>query len=138
MNIALGLLVVVGIAAVFMFTRLAKKRVLGTREDIADGSLVELFNDVALPSATTLEVLKQVGACYGIAYTQLRPDDCLITRLSKIDSWSLDAGAEKLEKWLRDKFGVAVPRDLKTFTVLDLLRLVESTRGEPASQPGER
>jgi len=109
-----------------MFTRIAQKRVLGVREEIPNAKLVEMFRSVALPNETILAILKQIGACYGIAYPQLRPDDCFITQLSKIDSWRFDAGAEKLEKWLRGKFGITIPQGLKTFTVLDLLKLIES------------
>jgi len=123
-----------GITAVFMFTRIARKRVLGVREKIPDAKLVELFGAVAMPPETILEILQLIGACYGIAYAQLRPTDCFISQLSKIDSWRLDAGAEKLEKSLQEKFGVTVPQGLKTFTILDLLKLIEgrkSERGRP-------
>jgi hypothetical protein len=126
MKIIIGVLLLLSIAAVFMFTRIARKRVLGVREEIPDAKLVELFGAVPLPSETILEILQQIGACYGIAYAQLRPDDCFISQLSKIDSWRLDAGAEKLEKSLREKFEVTIPHGLKTFTILDLLKLVES------------
>ena len=122
----IGVLLLLSVTAVFMFTRIARRRVLGVREEIPDAKLVELFSAVSLPSETILGILRQIGACYGIAYAQLRPDDCFISLLSKIDSWRFDAGAEKLEKSLREKFEVTIPHGLKKFTILDLLKLVES------------
>lgn len=90
-----------------------------------DDKLVLAFSDVNLSPSTILVILRQIGDCYGIAYSRLRPTDCFVRHLSKIDSWRFDSGAEGLEKWLRKEFGVAVPKDAATFTVLDLLRLVE-------------
>lgn len=125
-TIIIGILVLLGVTAVFMFTRIAKKRVLGVREEIPDAKLVELFSAVALPSETILQILRQIGACYGIAYARLRPDDCFITQLSKIDSWRLDEAAETLERSLREKYEVTIPRGLKTFTILDRLKSVKN------------
>jgi hypothetical protein len=130
-----GLLLLVGIAVVLMFSHIARKCVLGVREEIPDAKLVELFSSSSLSAEATLALLKQIGACYGIAYSQLRPDDCFITRLSKVDSWRFDAGAEKLEKWLRDNLGIAIPDGLKTFTILDLLKLIEGS-GRIAGKSG--
>ncbi len=137
--ITIGALLLLSATAAFMFTRIARKRVLGAREEIPDAKLAELFGAVALPSETILEILQLIGACYGITYARLRPTDCFISQLSKIDSWRLDAGAEKLEKSLQEKFGVTVPQGLRTFTILDLLKLIEGQSRQPeAQQKGSR
>jgi len=124
MMMSIVALVLLSIVVAFMFVGIARKRVLGVREEVSDAKLVNLFTEVALPPEMILAILQQIAASYGVDYTQLRPTDCFISQLSKIDSWRLDAGAEKFETWLREKFGVTIPRDLKTFTILDLLKII--------------
>ena len=122
----LGIIILVSIIVVLVFPRIAQRRVLGAREDIPDQNLTELFGLSSLPPETILTILKQIGASYGIAYSKLRPSDCFISQLSKIDSWHFDAGAETLEKYLRSQFGLAIPSNLRQFTILDLIKFIES------------
>lgn len=71
-------------------------------------------------------VLKSIGSGYGINYSELRPSDCLVSQLSKIDSWRFDAGAEKIEELLREKFSLSLPANAKSLSILNLMKLIES------------
>lgn len=120
---------VVGVLAAFTLPNLYIWRYFGKREELADGDLILLLKPSGrMPPETALRLLAAVGSSYGIPYRKLRPEDCLISTLGKIDSWRFDAGAEKLERILRNEFGVGIPSGLVSFTMADLLKLVDANR----------
>ena len=134
--IGVGLLVVVGVLAAFVFPQLSIRRYFGKRQELTDDELLRLLLPAGrMPAETVLRLLAAVGSSYEIPYSKLRPEDCLISKLGKIDSWRFDAGAEKLERILRDEFGVGIPVGLVSFTIADLLKLVEVSK--PADEPGK-
>jgi hypothetical protein len=71
------------------------------------------------------QVLRAVGDAYSLDPRLLRPEDQL-SKLLNMDSWVLDAGTEKLNKWLRAA-GVATA-ETRVSTVLDLVLLVEASK----------
>lgn len=123
----LGIILLVSVVVVLVLPRIAQRRVLGTRETISDEQLLALFDSSSLPQAARLGILKQIGEGYGIPYAKLRPGDCFIAQLSKIDSWRFDAGAERLEIFLRERYQITLPYNLTRFTIADLLKLVENS-----------
>ena len=126
--IAVGVILLMSIIIVMIAPRFAARRVMGSRERLADDRLVGLFSgSTQLPTETVLMVLRSVGAGYGINYSELRPSDCLISQLSKIDSWRFDAGAEKLGELLSEKYGICMPANAQSFTLLDLMKLIEGS-----------
>lgn len=125
--IAIGIILLVSVIIVMIAPRIAAHRVLGSREKLPDEKLVGLFSSSAkLPAESILMVLKSIGSGYGINYSELRPSDCLVSQLSKIDSWRFDAGAEKVEELLREKFSLSLPATTKSLSILDLLKLIEA------------
>ena len=123
--IILGVILAISIIIVMIAPGVAARRVLGRREGLSDEKLLELFRSSSrLPAETILMILKSIGSGYGIGYSKLRPADCFGSQLSKIDSWRFDAGAEKTEELLREKFGLAMPVEPKSFTISDLLKLI--------------
>jgi hypothetical protein len=71
---------------------------------------------------TFTRVFRALGEAYSLDPRLIRPDDSL-KRLLDMDSWVLDAGTEKLNRWL-NSIGVE-DITVKPVTVLDLLLLVE-------------
>jgi hypothetical protein len=116
--------------------RIAAHRALGSRERLPDEKLVELFSSSAmLPAERILMVLKAIGSGYGIYYSELRPSDCLVSQLSKIDSWRFDAGAEKPEGLLRDRFNLSLPANAKSLLFTDLMNLIEAKANNARPEP---
>ena len=112
-----------GVLLVLWFRHKARSGFIIRRAALDDVELGGLFSD-NIPKETVLSVLALIGESYGIPYSKLRPDDCLITELGEIDSWQLDVGAEKLEKALDSQFGLTVPSGLKAMKIHELLDLV--------------
>lgn len=127
--IVVGIILVCSVIVVLTFPRITKRRILGPREKLSDKELAALFAASKLPESQIVEVLRAMGSGYGIEYSTLRPEDCIVTQLSKIDSWRFDAGAEKVAE-IADKYDVKMPSDVKAFSILDLMRLIESKRRE--------
>ncbi len=124
--VILAVILFFGLIIVLIAPGVVARRVLGNREKLSDERLLELFNPSSrLPEETILMILKSIGSAYGIGYSKLRPNDCFVSQLSKIDSWRLDAGAEKIEGLLREKFGLAIPAEAKSFTLSNLMKLIE-------------
>ena len=114
---------------VMIAPRIVAQRILGSRERLTDDQLVKLFSSsIQLPRDNVLMVLKSIGTGYGIDYSKLRPNDDLISQLSKIDSWRFDAGLEKLDELFRERFGLSVPTNTKSLSILDLLKLIPSAQ----------
>lgn len=78
-------------------------------------------NQVSLDTLTL--VFRMLGDAYGVEPRLIRPEDSL-KRFLDSDSWRLDIGTEKLNKWLQS-IGIK-EIDTQPATVLDLLILVES------------
>ena len=133
--IVVGVILALSVVVVMIAPRVAARRVLGSRERLADDKLVDLFSaSVHLPSDTILMVLKSMGAGYGINYSELRPSDDLVLQLSKIDSWRFDAGLEKTQELFRERFGLSVPADSKSLSILDLMKLIDPSETSQAAE----
>ena len=78
---------------------------------------------VALDTFT--KVFHALGEAYSVDPRLIRPEDSL-KKLLDADSWVLDAGTEKLNRWLTS-IGIERISDQPS-TVLDLLVLVERGR----------
>jgi hypothetical protein len=127
--VILASILFLGLVFAVIAPRIAARRILGSREKLSEERLLELFSTSSrLPAETVLMVLRAIGSAYRIGYSKLRPNDCLVSQLSKIDSWRLDSGAEKIEELLREKFDLVVPAGTKSFTISDLMKLIESHR----------
>lgn len=92
------------------------------------------FQEIHRPIAdkASLDMVKQVFHALGDAYSVdpqlIRPEDPL-KNFSNADSWRLDVGTERLNKWLQ---GIGIKEiGTQPNTVLDLLLLVES-RNRPS------
>lgn len=118
---------VAGVVIVLFFRRREKRVFALGREALDEPHLIAVFA-ASLDATKLLEVLRLIGHCYEIDYRLLRPQDCFIGDLSKADSWSLDAGAEKLEANLKTKFGLDFPHEAKAFTISDLLNLITHSK----------
>ena len=71
---------------------------------------------------TFVKVFDALGDAYSIDPRLIRPEDSL-KKLLDADSWVLDAGTEKMNRWLTSVGIESVSR--QPSTVLDLLLLVE-------------
>lgn len=122
-------LIVIGTALVAVLRYRAKRRIARRHAAI---ELTEIHRLVA--GSVSRETLQQVfialGAAYSIDPRVIRPQDPLKALLD-MDSWSLDGGTEKMNKWLQSVGvnGNAAPSS----TVLDLLMLVEQS--SPTEKP---
>ena len=74
---------------------------------------------------TFTKVFHALGEAYSVDPRLIRPEDSL-KKLLDADSWALDAGTEKLNRWLTS-VGIEKVTDQPS-TVLDLLVLVERGR----------
>lgn len=74
---------------------------------------------------TLSQVFDALGEAYGVNPKLIRPEDSL-KQFFDLDSWSLDAGTERINKWLVSHGIKATKEELST--VLDLLLLVERHR----------
>ncbi len=123
--IAVAVILFLSVSIVMIAPRIAAQRILGSRERLTDDQLVQLFSpSIHIPKDNVLMVLKSIGAGYGIHYSKLRPSDDLISQLSKVDSWRFDAGFEKLDELFRVQFGVSMPTNTKSLSILELLKLI--------------
>jgi len=73
------------------------------------------------------QVLVAIGDAYSLDPRLLRPEDQL-SKLLDMESWVLDTGTEKLNKWLLDA-GVATV-EARISTVLDLVLLFEASKSQ--------
>lgn len=71
------------------------------------------------------DVMQAVGQAYALDPALIRPEDSL-EQFMNADSWSLDAGTEKLNQWLISNGLGEQPRHVRT--VLELASLVEEAR----------
>jgi hypothetical protein len=106
---------------------ISKRFALKGRKSIPLNDIYNNFiKDKGISYTTFTDVFKKLGECYSINPSRIRPTDNF-KLFTDIDSWDLDAGTEKMEKWLLQIIGES--KDItKIKTVLDLLILVESTR----------
>lgn len=109
----------------FLFIkRIAQKRVFKGRQPL---SLEEIFDSLdqkhQIEFETFVKVYKALGEFYHVDPSIIRPEDALKIFFD-IDSWDLDTGTEKMEKWLRDTFNIAWGKK-QLLTVLDLLIFIE-------------
>lgn len=72
---------------------------------------------------TLAPVFDVLGEAYGVDPRLIRPDDSFKSFFD-LDSWTLDAGTEKINKWLTSQ-GIQKTNG-QLVTVFDLLLLVES------------
>ena len=93
-------IVAIAVAAVLVgaFTFLARRRAVGGRTPM---NLEEIHRSVA--SNVTLDTFTKVfhalGEAYSVDQRLIRPEDSL-KKLLDMDSWVLDAGTDKLNRWL--------------------------------------
>jgi len=116
--------VCIGVSAVlvFLFRFLVKKKIESLHERVELNEIYLTVSDsISIKNFT--DVFNALGDSYSIDPRVLRPEDSL-SKLDKLDSWVLGAGADKMNKWLECR-GLsdfeAEPR-----TIYDLLFLVES------------
>lgn len=123
--ITVAVILFLSVIIVMIAPHIAAQRVLGSRERLTDDQLVQLFSSsVQLSGDSILMVLKAIGTGYGIHYAKLRPSDDLISQLSKVDSWRFDAGLEKIAELFHERFGLSVPTNTKSLSILELLKLI--------------
>jgi hypothetical protein len=117
-------LIVAGVAAVLIFGYMHKRRLTMGREAI---ELMVIHGQVAdqVSFEVLRDVLSQIGHAYSIDPRMIRPEDAL-ERFSDTDSWMLDAGTERLNKWLIENGLEDSPTSAKT--VLDLALLIQECR----------
>jgi hypothetical protein len=126
MSIVISIIVLALLAAAII-PRLAVKRAFGSRVALSDEQLVKMFASItSLHPDTIITILKWIGTSYKVNYSILKPDDCLKSELRKIDSWQFDAGAERLENLVRERFNVMMPVEGESFTISDLMKIIES------------
>ena len=90
-----------------------------------DEQLLELFRPYCIAAdATKLAVLKVVESGHGIQRGRLRPAT-LIKELAKIDSWTLDSGAEKLKNVLKKQHDIVLTPDAVSMALGDIIRMLK-------------
>lgn len=120
--VLLGGLIATGIVAVIVFRLLAVRRLGRNRKPLDFQEIHHAVADQVSLDTLTL-VFEMLGDAYGVEPRLIRPNDPL-KHLFDSDSWTLDMGTEKLNKWLQS-IGMAHV-DAQPTTVLDLLLLVEA------------
>lgn len=126
MNETLWILVI-AVAAILVigFRLLGRQRAVGGRTPIDLEDMHRGFShQVSL--STFSQVFTALGEAYSVDPRLIRPEDSL-NKLLDMDSWLLDAGTEKLNRWL-NSIGID-QKAARPSTVLDLLLLVESRPG---------
>lgn len=129
------LLIAIGIAAVIGIGYFSKRKLTSGREPIEMAANHARVSDQVSFEALR-DVLNAIGRAYSLDPKFLRPEDSL-DNLLRADSWTLGAGAEKLNQWLVENGLDEQPTSAKT--VLDLAQLVDDSRrrvGCPAG-PGQ-
>ena len=112
----------IGMVVIIAFRFFAIRRIGLNRTPIALQEIhSSVANQVSLDTLTL--VFRMLGDAYGVEPRLIRPEDSL-KRFLDSDSWRLDIGTEKLNKWLQS-IGIK-EIDTQPATVLDLLILVES------------
>ena len=120
--VVLGGLIAAGIVAVIVFRLFAVRRLRLNRKPLDFQEIhLAVADQVSLDTLTL--VFQMLGDAYGVEPRLIRPNDPL-KRFFDLDSWTLDMGTEKLNKWLQS-IGMAHV-DAQPTTVLDLLLLVEA------------
>lgn len=117
-------LLLAGIAVVAGFRYFGRRKLVSQRkpEDIATIH-ARVSEEVSFD--VLRDVLQAVGQAYALDPALIRLEDSL-EQLMNADSWSLDAGTEKLNQWLVSNGLGEQPRHVRT--VLELARLVEEGR----------
>lgn len=115
-------LVGAGIASIVGFMYFSRRKLTAGREPM-DMEAVHAYVSAEVSLEGLRDVLNSVGQAFSIDPRLLRPEDSL-TGLLNADSWQLDAGTEKINKWLADK-GLE-ERLAPEATILDLAKLLGS------------
>ena len=112
---------------------LAVRSFLAGREQLGDAELASCFAEAGhRPEEVVLKLLREIGRCYRVPYTVLRPGDQFAKGLAAIDSFFLGRGEREFREYLRETYGrkISVRKSSMTISMLmQELPLSNHTRG---------